>query len=791
MNKNRIYYRFSQVVLGVFFSTCVLAQRQDTTKAKIDSVAMKEFGQTTEEDNVLMEKQIDSIFQQSELRRLSREAQRLKSTEKSEELSFVGIQAKSYVDSIVVRWAPSSRSLWLKGKRYGYFIIRSSRKSIDMPQNVFDSLLKAKNLPDEMFKPPTIKTLVDANNPIKPYDSAQWSSMLPIEDPFTLIAAGATLGALEFPLNKGFALKSKQDESIFGFILLAADLSRQAADGLGFRYVDADLEPGYTYSYQVFVADSLSQIPYDKLSEKEQQKRLLLAQKNSASNNIVNYTGQSEKLFIKNTLHHSMDHQIALQWPVSNNLFSGYHIERSDDGGNTFQQLNERVQFIDPTTPEDTTGMKLPPQFVFIDSVAQNYYEYVYKIYGIDAFADLTEPAIIRAQAQDLTSPISPVIRKGEFLKEDQEIRLTYEIKNIPDDLSEIYLEQSIVLVDSTFQKVKNLPVNSTDSILVYQPKPHEYNNYFKLVMTDINGNLSKSVATYVSVPDTIPPVNITGLIGKIDTTGLVSLNWDNDQESDHTFMGYRVYFANAANREFTQLTTKATPDNNYNYYITLKTLTEKIYYKVQAIDKSFNLSEFSPILEVAKPDTIAPVAAVFNPPKASELSIDLSWSLSPSQDVEQQLLKRRAVESGDSLTIEIDATVNLYQDTTAIKGILYEYQLVIVDDASLSSSSFPIRAKRMDKKQSAGVEELRIFYVASKKEILVEWFHHEKDDFRFVVYRGFGEENVKRFRSVDADTNAIRDIVSNPGKYSYAVKVVHKNGEMSLLSELVSIVVQ
>jgi hypothetical protein len=106
-------------------------------------------------------------------------------------------------------------------------------------------------------------------------------------------------------------------------------------------------------------------------------------------------------------------------------------------------------------------------------------------------------------------------------------------------------------------------------------------------------------------VPDTTAPNIPTGLKGRIDSNGLVYLSWypNNDEDME----GYKVYYSHSPEHQFMQLTLLPTVNTHFVDSITLKTLTKKIYYRVVAVDKNNNHSDYSGILELKKPDIIPP----------------------------------------------------------------------------------------------------------------------------------------------------------------------------------------
>ena len=342
------------------------------------------------------------------------------------------------------------------------------------------------------------------------------------------------------------------------------------------------------------------------------------------------------------------------------------------------------------------------------------------------------------------------------------------------------------------YQRYTDESLSPDDSIYLHKPGRHEHSHYFKLVVVDTANNKRSSFPVYVNIPDTIPPPKPKGLLAKIDTTGTVHIEWNEEYIEANDLLGFRVYFSNSPKREFSQLTVKPEISHFYSYNIPLNTLTEKIYYKVQAVDNSYNHSEFSDIIEAQKPDTIPPVTPVLKQPEVTQSYVKLSWNLSPSSDVIKQLITRYRLDIDEIKIYEIDKAQTNYTDTTAQKGVVYEYTIVSVDDSRhQSEESFPVRARVIDKKHADGIDNLSATYNRADNSIELAWSYPLAGDYRFQIYRSVDNENIKRYKSLEPRFTSYEDRVSAPGTYYYAIKVVYNGGAMSLLSEPVSVDVQ
>ncbi|GEM_PF-5981706 len=712
-------------------------------------------------------------------------------------LPFVGVHHKVYQDSIVIRWAPSTRRLWLDSKKAGYLLERITYQVSD---------LDADSIPEDYARE-IITALPAADSPILPYDSAQWAPYFPTTDKFALIAAGASGGQLEVEESQGFAMKGKQDQSIFGLVLVAADLSTLAADGLGLRYVDADIKKGEYYQYRVTSLDSAMMVFVDSLRSISPND-LLLAGDTANFRQVVEWQlrERTHVLYADSTIATrstiegfeavSGDKDVILQWDANlgSNNYSGYLLERSTDGGLTYDSLTSGVFFGEAVTVLDTTDIDAMPRSVYqyVDHVDTNYVAFHYRIVGIDAFADRSEPATAKGMGRDLTAPANPILLSGEYIEAKAVIQLGYDILEMPADFDDLFFEYSNH-VDSSYHRYEEESIDPNDSVYVHGSTPNEMSHYFRLVMTDTVGNRSESFPVFVHIPDTIAPDTPTGFEATIDSLGEVSLTWDDDLLALPDLRGFRLYFSNSPNHEFTPLNSRPIELNEYSYSIPLNTLTEKIYYKLQALDLSYNHSPMTDVVEAVKPDTIAPVAPVFNAPNVDESAVILSWTPSSSRDVAKQVLVRKVDEEQVVFEIE-NPNQNVYRDTTVSQGTSYQYRLMAIDDSGLASKlSFPVNAKIVDRKRIDGISDLKVEFDEDNQQVNLTWAYEQTDaeDLRFTVYRNKDSEKLKRHASVNGDLLSYSEKLPGGGTYYYGIRVMHRDGSRSSLSSWVAIVVQ
>ncbi len=150
--------------------------------------------------------------------------------------------------------------------------------------------------------------------------------------------------------------------------------------------------------------------------------------------------------------------------------------------------------------------------------------------------------------------------------------------------------------VDGNYKTViKNIPVK-TRKIQYDKLDP---TNYFTITAIGKQGNSRTSYPVLVQPVDSIPPVKPVGLEGKVDSLGVVTLKWKANIEPD--MLGYRVFKGNNKNEEYSQITVKPHVATTFYDSVSVKSLNNKVYYKIVAVDKRFNMSKYSASFNLKK----------------------------------------------------------------------------------------------------------------------------------------------------------------------------------------------
>ncbi len=660
----------------------------------------------------------------------------------------IEVVAKAYQDSIVLRWAPNNASFWVRTQHKPYAVFRLN----------------------EVSTPDTAYTEYIFLDSIQQWEIGQFTPDVVKKDSLLLVAAQCMYGARETSDKDGIIMQFSESQMRYGMAMLAADRSPLAATSLGLRYVDRDVKPGHAYSYVIMTREAL----------------------NITENGLVSIRNEKDTLARINGFYaEPADGRINLKWnKLNDQYYSGYKLERSDDGGKTYKALHDAPLLIihNPLSSDD--GF-----YHFADSLTQNKHEYLYRLMGIDAFGELSDPVTIAAQSVDKTPPSSPVIYIAEASK-DGSITLKWEM---PKEEIEIGYFQILLAdnIETGYEVIADkLPV-SQKSYHYTGPVQTDRSYYFIVAAYDLSNNQIRSAPAYVPLVDSVAPAIPKHLEGYIDSLGRVNITWDQNLEKD--LIGYRVYMGNNPEHEFAQITKEPTVYNAWRDSVSLISLDKKVYYKVSAVDRSFNQSAFSEIISLKRPDIIPPAAPASLPASSGTSGIELRWTPSSSEDVAAYIIYRKDPDGISAVYQRImrvsDAKAIKWTDTTALPLKLYQYIIKAQDSTGLlSEPSFPVKGRKAFDLNTIRVKQLKATYRPEYSATYLEWkspilTNNESTNFHFYLYRKADNGSWKKIKQLGALTYSYldRDLKIN-GKYIYGIKLVLNDGNSGAITESNSI---
>ena len=662
--------------------------------------------------------------------------------------------AQNYGDSIVVRWAPGDAVAWLLLQKPGY-VLRRTVLSINT-RNEY--------------------VVVDSSTlHVKPWILQEWANYFKATND-TMVAAAAQLAfgkSNEFLNNKDgntinqLIEKYEEQKNRFTFALLLSDFKPGVATGFGFRYVEKGVKKDLHYLFSVVPA------PADEPLISDTGRALIKGSeifKKDTASNVSTIAG---------------DKVIFLFWhnpPKYKSSFSGYFIERSEDG-KIFKRLNTL-----PYLPQVKEGEENKP-FQFADSVYINYKKFHYRIVGVNAFGDYSHPSNIAvAMATDLTGPVPPVITEIKNIKGESKIHLKWEKKNKEADFKGYVVGRSNT-IEGPYDPLTTALMNTQITEFTDNNPIGGVPNYYIVAAVDTAGNASHSLPAYVQLEDLTPPAKPSGLKGNIDTLGRVTIRWDLGKEAD--LAGYKLFFSNSPDHIFTPLTGEMYEDTMYVDSIVLRTLTRKIYYRVIAYDRAMNASQASDMLELSKPDFVAPSAAVIHGFLVNDSSVTIQWNPGVSSDVAQQKIVRKKYPSENWETIaQVGSRDSVYHDTKTVPGIHYEYAIETIDSSGLSSGrSFGLKVVTYENGYKDEIKDFEVIYIQDKNKVSLKWKAPKGDISYYILYSARGNAGMSMTGNIKGNMLSYEESTSE-GNYKYAIKAIYNNGSESALSEIKTVIV-
>ncbi len=667
--------------------------------------------------------------------------------------NYIGLLGKYNGKAIVIRWAPSSAEAFFLLNKYGY---KLEKAQIGKDTQYFKAVWKTIGI-------------------FKPADSLTWSKRVDTSNSYQVIAAHSVLGKInaKLPANPNFGELMKrlnEERNIHGFAMVAADFDTIAANLLGLRFQDNDVVAKATYAYRItpLVPEKLLKV--------------------LGSQTFVQ-ANEEEQIPPPELLEIGYENHIRLDWynNLHKNYYTAYFLERGDNKGKNFKRLNK----LPMTLANDPKNPRVKDQMTYLDSVPKDYVTYSYRLVGINAFGELSEPgAIVYSYGRDRTAPeaaynVNFADINGQYLN------ITWKKDKIENDFAGFNVLRS-QNHQGPFQIINEKPLDKNTKNFVDKNPIAQEGSFYKIETIDTANNNSWSLGLYAFLNDSVPPAKPLGLTGKVDSLGVVTLRWKLGPEAD--IKGYRVFFANQIDHEMTIITGDLWQDTTFVDSVNINTLTKEIYYQIVAADMHYNHSERSEIIKVILPDTIKPVKPMFSNILVTDSAVYLSWIPSSSKDVIQHNIYRKIGQGQFILWKTMDGKVKTELIDKDIKiGEVYTYKIEALDDYK-NSSGFPaeVSGKIYDVGKRTAIANFKAVYNKEKKRNILTWSYPASDKYHFVVYRSYNESTFRVYHSVDGTKNTYEDYdLLGKGTYTYAVIAYYKDGGSSGLSEKVVVEVR
>jgi hypothetical protein len=682
----------------------------------------------------------------------------------------VRVLAKAYSDSIVLRWAPMSAVAWLLGNDSGYRITR-----IDYSDK----------------QHPVTTALTGA--PLKPLTLEQMKAAIGPNNKYAAIAAQALYGK-DFQMMKespvGFAKKVKQAHDAlnfrYSFTLEAADFSSVVASAIALRWVDKDVKKGSSYIYVLtgcggtkdYVIDSAATLVVDQA-----------AAPMAAPDGLQGF---------------GYDRRSELHWNRrQSGNFSAYDIERSDDEGKSWTGLNKLPYYSPDVVPplsgevkekKDSVVRKLAALIrdhqVYLDSLPQDYHRYLYRVRGINAFAEQSPwSAPVAVTGRDLMPPMPPMIDTARNIRGTQ-IRVVWKQPVSSPDLAGYYISRANSVKGPFYPLTKKMLAKEVRVFVDSAAVPH-LPNYYVVVAVDTARNVAASGAFPGYLTDTIAPAAPVAVTGAIDSSGVVRLHWKANREAD--LKGYKVYFAYGATDQFEQLTHAVVTDTVFTDTISTTSLNRKVWYSVVAVDSTNNHSRYSVPAMLRKVKVVPPSAPVAGDILVDGKRVTIDWIESRSEGAAAYEVARQRGDGGwvpvGRLKQDWKKRSLVFVDTVAAK-VDYHYMARTIDSTGVKSDwSVAVHVVRHAADSVGSPTAFEAKVAGSGRQVRINWKYAHAGDYFFVVYRSVNGSGLVAWQSFDKTVAAGQDDEVRKGAYDYAIKVVYRDrNAMSALSKPVHI---
>lgn len=659
----------------------------------------------------------------------------------------IRIKIDSKKDKVAIRWAVDEPLSWQKANKIGFVLKRYTlMRNGKLSQNTEEKVLGI----------------------FQPASEDQWKKAIEKNDNAAIVAQSLFGENFDVEMgNKGdlqsVINKSQEIEQRFAYALMAADLDFEVAQLAGWGYIDTDVEPNVRYAYSVE----------------------LNPEKNTQSLNIEKASGiaqLSELWELPQPLDFIgifKDQSVTLSWNYSTlkDTYTSYFIEKSEDGTHFKELDNLPIMNMNDKEGKPVHGM------VFTDSLSQNNKLTAYRIRGKTIFGDYGPYSSIVSGEGKKSLEASPNISNFD-IDEKENITINWEFpKEAEKDITAFELIHSETDKENSYKVVKDkIPVQNR-SVITKSITP---SNYFKIQAIGKNNDKRASFSTLVQPNDTTPPDIPVNFKGKIDSLGVVHLEWKANTEKD--LEGYHIFRGIQKDDELVRITPQAITENTYQDKVVLENLNSKVYYYITATDKRKNQSKPSTIIELEKPDKVKPQAPIFTKYQLEDNgSITLHWLKSYSVDAAIHQLFRKEKEAPNTSWKIIYETNKIqpdytYTDKDVEADTKYVYYLRAIDRNQLKSDKsqeITLTSNRLEAKSF--LTSLSGSTNKNKQQIELIWKVDSKEVYEILVYRQKGAEKPTHWGTLNGSQNFLEDKSVQVGNnYTYLLKPMLKNNKLA-----------
>ncbi|MDR1371096.1 MAG: hypothetical protein LBJ72_13385 [Dysgonamonadaceae bacterium] len=648
----------------------------------------------------------------------------------------IQLNVRNVGDKVLLRWAVTTPRAWKLMNTTGFFV---ERYTIARGGNI---------LPEQERKLLTPTAL-------KPLPEEAWGQIVNRDQYAALIAQSlfgdsfeiigmASSNAIEKIVDQAEELEQRHSFSLF-----SADMSFEAACYAGWGLTDNETAKGERYLYRVIPAS-------DKIIYTNGGYGFVVMDSYKELPPPVYFSAEFG------------DKMALLSWNVrlQKSLFVSYWVEKSENGKN-FKKMDIPI-----TSFQETPNGHL----VYVDSLDQNNKTYYYRVRGQSMFGEISKPSeVISGKGIEELKAVPQITRY--FINETGSAEIEWSFDEAYNHLLQSFSLHRAVSDTSAYETVV-ADIKPEGRRIVFDRL--QRSNYFTISANPHHGQPKVSFPVLILPVDTVPPSQPSGLQASVDSTGIVSISWEPNQDID--ILGYKIYRGNKAGEELIAIHKEPVIDTACTDTVDLLNLNTHVYYFAIAFDKRYNQSIPSDTFRLEKPLQIRPSSPVFSTYRSTPEGIVLNWINSPDKEVVKHTLYRQEKDSLEIETLAVfeGANVSQYNDSLIDGNTLYVY--TVTATGKWGAESEPSPSLTIRSMPQSGMKIVQSFHAEINMEarcidLFWEVSRTDKIDY-FKIYRSENDKKVTLWKEIPGTESRFSDLTAQPGaKQNYLIIAVLKVG--------------
>lgn len=532
------------------------------------------------------------------------------------------------------------------------------------------------------------------------------------------------------------------EQRVKGFRLLKFMRDYAFAQNIGQYYKDLNVKKDKVYTYTV--------VAYK--NKKEVYNRTILA-------HTYKKAKKYDFMWTKAT---PLNDEIGLRWDTQD-AFAYYNVYRKLSNEKKFKKLNKNIIYI-------SRDFATRAKFLYKDTSIKIGEKATYYIRKVDMFSKEGRPS--SHFSAELKEKISkPQIIKDVFITNSDTKRVIRWSKSTESLGYNVYRSR---IYQGNFRKINKELIKDE----FYYDKNFQAgkNYYYYITASNLKGESLPSTIKLAYASDTTPPVEPTKFKAKTNKKGQIAFSWD--KVKDTNLAGYRIYMSMDIDAEqWSLLNTELIKTNAYDYNMSEKFSRFPYFYRVSAVDGTFNESYPSNIVKLKLPDVTAPKQPFIKNFRAHNDKIILEWGKNTAYDLDHYNVYSKVDNKYNKLNQE-PIFMSMFTDIKPHSGI-NQYVITAVDKSGNESLKTVVKEVKLVDNIPVKIEDFKL--LKTKKGVEVSFTCKDKDYHGFKLFRrGFEEPNYTNVSNFVEATNFTDKIVSKKNIYYYLVKAYDKSGNIS-----------